>query len=183
MYYIGICTDTKWHFDCIELCHKTLLVHINNKDIHLVLGRHLANSSTVTHLEHCYFKTQSPNHLKKWAFKRFNKSACFNSVMQISKQGAGSEQTEHYWDRTGWAGFFGLLGKVEGNEGASASIRNFPSTIFSFSPTGFFQIGPSRWRIDTNQQVRWKNGLYWILSDTHIVFFCIWRHNADIELG
>lgn len=179
-YYIKMYIDTKWHLDCIKLCHKSLLFHINNKDIHVVLGRHgyLANSSTVTHLEHCYWKTQSPNHLKKWVFKRFNKSACFNSVMQSSKQGAGSEQTELYWDRTGRAGLFGRLGRVEGNEGASASIRNFPSMIFFLPPTCFFQIGPIRWRIDTNQHVRWKNWLCRILSDTHI-----WRHNADVALS
>lgn len=50
MYYIDIYIDSKWHFDCIKLCHKSLLLHINNKDIHVVLGQHgnLAKSSTVT---------------------------------------------------------------------------------------------------------------------------------------
>lgn len=40
-----------------------------------------------------------------------------------SEGGAGSEQTEQHWGRTGQAGFLKTIGKVEGNVGASFSIK------------------------------------------------------------
>lgn len=40
-----------------------------------------------------------------------------------SEGGAGSEQTEQHWDRTGQAGFLKTIGRVEGNVAASLSIK------------------------------------------------------------
>lgn len=53
----------------------------------------------------CPFEIFFPFPQEKVNTERFKKTGCFNSGVQRRERGAGSEQTEQQWDRTGQAGF------------------------------------------------------------------------------